>query len=170
MTKYTVLRDTREKEDKGWWFPASQYCYGTQEQALKTGDYTLLGYENVLCIERKGGVNEFASNVCQERFTRELERMRAYRFAFILLEFSMEQLMLYPKASGVPIYKRRSIKITGSFILKRYIEICQEFPTIHIILCGDTRGRDIASSIFKRTLEKLSGEFTGQDTVSDDVA
>ena len=56
---YLVYRDTREKD--GWDFAQSGYCAGTEPQTIKTGDYTLHGYENHLCIERKGNVSELAS-------------------------------------------------------------------------------------------------------------
>lgn len=50
--KFKVIRDTREKV--GYWdFVPDDRCSGTIEKAVQTGDYTLVGYEDVLCIERK---------------------------------------------------------------------------------------------------------------------
>ena len=52
LEPYTVIRDTREKDEKGWGFKSSKYCAGTIEEKLDTGDYSLYGWAQHLCIER----------------------------------------------------------------------------------------------------------------------
>ena len=68
---YLVIKDTREKQ--GWDFPQSHSCVGTSIEKLDTGDYTIDGHRDTLCVERKGSVSEFAGNLVQEkeRFVRE---------------------------------------------------------------------------------------------------
>src|SRR5215210_7578524 len=73
---YTVLRDTREQQ--GWIFEQGKLCNGTISKALKTGDYTLVGFESILCVERKKNVAEFAKNIIEKRFENELTRMEAF--------------------------------------------------------------------------------------------
>jgi ERCC4-type nuclease len=96
---YTVLKDTREQQ--GWTFEQGKFCNGTIPRALKTGDYTLLGYENVLCVERKKNVAEFAGNIVEKRFERELERMESFLYSFIICEFTLADIMAWP-----PFYYR----------------------------------------------------------------
>lgn len=152
MDKYTVIRDTREHEDKGWSFASSSCCQGTNTSKLDTGDYSLEGREEDLCIERKGSVAEFAKNVTEKRFERELERMEEFKYAFIILEFSMEDLISYPDGSGIPYSKRRYLKFRGPFILKRLIELQLQYKS-KILFCG-TKGKEVCSSIFKRVVER----------------
>lgn len=152
-SKYTVIRDTQEK--KGWVFPQSEYCKGVVDLKLPTGDYTLVGLEKILCIERKGAIAEFAQNITSVRFHKELERMRLFKYAYLLLEFTMEDLLKFPVGAAIPAYIKRKIKVRGPFILLKYIEYTHEYPNMHIILCGN-KGQEVARSIFKRVLENES--------------
>lgn len=160
--KYTVIRDTREKDRKGWWWNCSQSCSGTVEQTLRTGDYSLQGYEAILSIERKGSISEWAGNVVQPRFFRELKRFENFRFSFILLEFDMNDLYQYPKGTKIPMSRWSQIKLGGPFILKRTLEIMMLYKP-KVILCGP-HGREIASSIFKRVVEIINDEPNNRPT------
>lgn len=150
--KYMVLRDTREKKKKGWMWKASQSCAGTTEETLKTGDYTIRGLENVFVLERKGSVSEWAKNVCEARFEREMERLVLFKYPFILLEFTMSDMLNYPVGSGIPKWRWPSLKFTGAFVLKKTLELQINYPKVPIILVG-SRGQEVASSIFKRVIE-----------------
>lgn len=146
---YTVLRDT--KEQQGWFFSETSYCDGTVEIKLPTGDYTLRGYETLLTIERKGSSGEFAHNVVENRFERELKRMEDFAHGFMVLEFTMDDLVNFPRNSGIPIHLWPKLRIKSYFLVKRFIEFQMQYKT-KIILAG-THGKDVASSIFKRTIE-----------------
>jgi len=54
---------------------------------LDEGDYSIYGFEDQIAIERKG-MNDFLSSITQgrERFEREIERLSAKRFKFIIVE------------------------------------------------------------------------------------
>ncbi len=148
---YVVVRDTREKADQGWTWKKSKYCAGTVTRKLDTGDYTLEGMENYLTIERKGSISEWAKNVTEVRFERELERLDGIQHSWILLEFNMTDVLNYPVGSGIPKFKWRSLKFRGPFILKKMTEMmCAH--RVHIVLCGGS-GKEVASNIFKRTIE-----------------
>ena len=149
--KYTVIRDTREHRDKGWTFTGSTRCAGTETTKLDTGDYSIKGMEELFCIERKGSVSEFARNITENRFEKELQRLESFKYPFIILEFEMSDIIDYPKNSGIPYKKRTQLKFRGPFILKRLIELQMNYKT-KILICGD-RGREVASSIFKRVVE-----------------
>lgn len=149
IVPYVVISDTREQHP--WEFSYSQYCKGTIYTKLPTGDYTLEGFEDILCIERKASTNEFSQNICQDRFKKELDRMQSFRYAFIICEFTMDDILSFPKNSGIPHQLWPKVKIKPYFILKSYIEI-EVLHNVKIILAG-THGKDIASSIFKRVVE-----------------
>ena len=68
MTRFTVIRDTREKEGHGWWFDENAYCIGTEKTKLDIGDYSIKDKEHILCIERKESVSELAGNCGEKRF------------------------------------------------------------------------------------------------------
>jgi hypothetical protein len=149
QTKYTICRDSREQQ--GWIFNSSANCTGTIVKGLKTGDYTLIGYESILCVVRKGSLREFAGNIIQARFDRELERMESFALSFLILEFSMDDIMRWPISSGLPPYLRTKIKINKYFILKRLLEIETDYKT-KVILAGPY-GKEVATNVFKRTIE-----------------
>lgn len=152
--KFIVLRDNREKPDHGWKFNASKFCAGTQAATLQTGDYSLLGYENILSIERKGSVVEFANNLCQDRFYRELDRLENIQYPFIVLEFSLKDLIDYPYCDGVPYSIRKKIKISGAFLLRRLCEIQLKYKTKIIFGGNPSSSKEFVLSVFKRVVEK----------------
>lgn len=147
---YTVIRDTREQKGRGWIFPANKLCSGTLIKTLKTGDYTLLGFESVLCIERKATITEFAANLLQKRFEAELVRMDSFKYSFLVLEFTMKDLMTWPYSSGLPAATRIKIKTRPEFLLRRLIEI-ETTHTAKVIFAG-CYGMDVVNSIFKRVV------------------
>ena len=162
--QYTVLRDTREKVDQGWQWRKSKYCLGTETRKLDTGDYTLEGLEDYLTIERKGSISEWCKNVTGARFEKELIRLDTIQHPWILLEFNMTDVLNYPVGSGIPKHKWRYLKFRGSFILKKMTEMMRDHRA-RIILCGGN-GKDVASNIFKRTIEHVSTKSISISTKS----
>lgn len=160
MDKYTVLRDSQEKDGHGWRFNKTDYCDGTIIRKMKTGDYSLIVFldngqtkdmTNIFTIERKGSIGEFARNIVEKRFDRELERMAHIKHSFILLEFNMSKIINYPVGSGIPKSKWKDVKIRGPVILRRMSEIMIQYPNIKIICCGKY-GQNMALSLFKRIM------------------
>jgi len=149
---YTVVKDTRER--KGWIFPKTSSCVGMVEQKLNEGDYSILGLETQVIIERKGIVAEFAQNITQDRFTRELERLDKIIYPFILLEFTLDDVMKFPVGSGIPKSRWKRLRVTPTFIIKRINEIIINHNT-QIIFCGK-HGQMMADSIFRRVLESIN--------------
>lgn len=157
VSQYTVIRDTREKPDHGWLWAKSKYCQGTINKKLDQGDYAIDGYEDYMIIERKGSVSEWAGNlgVQWDRFERELERSRHIKNVWIVLEFDMRDIMNFPVGSGIPKRKWASLRFKGPFVLKRTLEIMSKYPNVSIVLAGGS-GKEVASSIFKRTTESIN--------------
>ena len=152
MIKYKVKKDTREKEKHGWIFPVSDQCLGTEVETLKTGDYTLEGYEKILTIERKGTSGEFAQNIVQSRFEKELIRLEEFEQPFIILEFELEDVVNFPQNSGIPEKICQKLRITPQFYLKKINELQLKYRTKFVF--AGKRGREFASSLFKRVVEK----------------
>ena len=150
---YTVLRDTREKEGQGWGFAPSKYCAGTIDATLPTGDYTILGSEATFVIERKGSIGEFAGNLYQARFVRELERLRSFTHAYIILEFTLDDILNFPASSSIPRSRWKYLKVTPAAFLKRVANYELDYPNIRFISAGAS-GRAYASSLFKRIAER----------------
>lgn len=147
LPRYQVLRDKQEKKNY-WDFPESPWCLGTHEISLKTGDYTLKNMEDFFTIERKYSTGEFSANVCEKRFERELQRMDAMDQAYLILEFTLEDIETFPHNSGIPSRFWSKLKVNHKFIRKRLFEIMSDY-NIQVILAGD-RGAEYAEWIFNR--------------------
>ena len=151
---YTIVKDSREKAGHGWNFRKSEHCSGQITTMLATGDYTILGLEDVFTIERKGTVREFAQNVTEKRFDAELQRLDLITYPFVVLEFTMDDLLKYPVGSGIPAYKWKYLVIKGPQILKLMLEFEIKYRT-KFILAGE-HGQAVATSIFKRVMESVN--------------
>jgi ERCC4-type nuclease len=151
---YTIIKDTREKVG-GWDFLPSDLCLGTEIGTLKTGDYTIKGMESIISIERKKSVSEIAMNVGkkQKPFEKEMVRLSKFKHAFILCEFSVNNILEFPKNSGIPRDKIDEVKITGKFILKCLMEYQIEY-NVRVLFCDNNHNAIIvANSLFKRLYE-----------------
>jgi len=146
----SVIVDTKEKQP--WTFDNDTQNISTKSHKLKTGDYSIEGLEEVLCIERKKSVAEFAQNITQARFENELIRMEQYKYRFIILEFDLRHIDDFP--ANLPLKVRQKIKITSSYIMRRISEI-QIHNQIDVIPCSNrTYAEFVATNIIKRVYEQ----------------
>lgn len=100
----TLIVDSREPKDSGW---EPYFKLPVIRGTLRTGDCSMLGYENQISIERKTlsdliGCLSFGRN----RFERELERSVNLEYFAVLVEAGYSQLvygdyrsMMRPKAA-----------------------------------------------------------------------
>lgn len=147
---YKVIKDTREQD--GWFFSEYDQCNGMEIGTLSTGDYTMRGFEDVVCIERKGCVSEIAGNLGKKKsaFNAEMERMKDYAFSFVICEFSMDDLLNYPNGSNVPHKLRSQVRVTGKYLLKCLLEF-QIWYNTKVLFCGNKKNAFlVCNSIFKR--------------------
>ena len=103
---FNIIIDTREQQ--AWEFPR----HSTANKKLDTGDYSLGGLEDILCIERKKSVSEIASNITEKRFEDVLERMTKYKYTYMIFEFSLTDVLMYPQGSEIPRHKWKYIRIS----------------------------------------------------------
>lgn len=180
VPKYKVIKDTREQD--GWFFSSYDKCSGMEVGTLHTGDYTLEGFEDIICIERKASVSEISTNLGKKKkaFYNEIERMRDFQFRYILLEFSASDLIDYPNSLlkteedketyrrykdgeiALPNFKRfqvvRQTKITGRYLLKALMEISLHYD-VNVMFCDNKHNAFmICNSIFKRLNESFHKE------------
>ena len=114
-----ILCDTREPDPSPW---EQYFSVRAVRGTLATGDYTLLGCETSVSIERKT-IDDLIACFCdqRERFVRELQRFQAIPARFIICEGRYEDLLagryrsqMKPKSafeSGVALMVRFGIPL-----------------------------------------------------------
>lgn len=129
-----IIQDTREKPSFSWDF--SFYGHEKKVQGLKTGDYSIEGYENQITIERKRNTGEISINLGfkWKQFSEELLRMCTYPHKIIICEFPEEDLDVFPNKSGIPRNKWSSLRMSAGFLKKRLYSI-KEIYDIDVIFC-----------------------------------
>ena len=79
--------------------------------------------------------------------------MESFPHKYMVLEFSLSELLKFPKETRIPIKNKSSVKITGRYMLKCLIEF-ELYNNVNILFCGDKHTAFLAvSSIFKRINE-----------------
>lgn len=146
-----IIVDTREKQP--WTFSQSESVGSVVSHKLDTGDYSLVGLEDKLCIERKQSVSELASNITQPRFRNVLQRMSAFPYKFLLLEFDYGQIDKYPMGSNIPKSLMDKVHISGAFIMKFLSEVQIKYG-VHVVPCSNSQyAEHVAINIMKRVYE-----------------
>ena len=166
MSKFTIIQDTKEK--KPWCFDLYSSCDAVLRQGLKTGDYSILGLEDVISIERKHSSGELYNNCFKyyARFKREMERMAEIEYKYLICEFSKETLLEFPRNSGIPnkmIPTKKGkcpawnlLKYTGLDILNR-LEKFEKRYGIELIFCNSRlEAQDKAIEILESVYERIS--------------
>ena len=142
-----IIVDTREKEPYTFYGEDVEIHY----DKLDTADYTLVGLENKLAVERKKSVSEISQNLISARFTKELKRMTQIPHSFIVCEFSLQQLIDFPVGANLPPKVFKKIKITGRFLLRRMCEVMRDFTNVKVLFCDNRYlGEEMTLSILKR--------------------
>ena len=98
---------------------------GTIEKRLKTGDYSLLGYEDFVTIERKSLPDAYNS-VTKERFYKEMVRLSRFRCAALIIESNLDEFepssytkVTKPMAVGLLVNFWAVFKIAPVFVPNR---------------------------------------------------
>jgi ERCC4-type nuclease len=150
--EFTIIVDTREQ------MPWEFGYHVTSKRKLDTGDYTMEGFESIFTIERKMSVSEIATNITENRFKDVLERLGKIPHAYMLMEFSIEDIYIFPVGSDIPKKQWDKLRVKGHYIMKALIE-AQINHNIHILFCGDSNNAErTAVSIMKRIYEKYGNQ------------
>ena len=152
LPEYTVIRDTREQEGHGWFFHShapDRYpprCKGMMIDTLSTGDYSLLGYEDILTIERKQDFGElWTCFFDKKRFEAELERMKSFKYRLIVVESILNHDMF----NLTPPQCIRNMP--GKALMRWLTQIMIKY-TVPIIYAG-TAGRKVAQLYFEEVVK-----------------
>ena len=147
-----IIQDTREQIPLDF----SPYGIKTISKKLDTGDYTFLGLEDIICIERKRNICELALNIGKDwiRFAKELDRMQTFQYRYIICDFSSEDIDIYPNCVCVPKKYRKYIKIRPKFIHKRIEEIRSEYE-IEFLFCGSSlQSEQVIMELYDKLIQK----------------
>lgn len=153
LPSYTIIRDTREQQGHGWTFGAhkpdhkSPRCDGTITQTLGTGDYSIVGYTDILSIERKADFSELWGNYSSKKrpaFEAEMQRMSQLKHPYIIIEssFTPDIMELSPPqfSKGVP----------GKSLIRWLMSLSSKYG-VHIIPVGPC-GKRIAQMICEEVI------------------
>jgi len=165
--KFTVIVDTDEKIPHE--FLPDEFCEGSIRKKIKTGDYCIVGAEDILAIERKRNLQEIYGNftIDWKRFRNCLDRLSEFQFPVIVCEFPFYDIAKFPLDSGIPSrYWKPKHFAYRKHILNRFLMIKEEWG-IEVIFAGSReRSHEIMIEIFKSTNEFLS---SGQFNVAPDL-
>ena len=94
----TIIEDTREQTPLDF---SGHRGVESVRSGLKTGDYSVQGYEDKICFERKS-IPDLVGTLIggHERFLREMDRMKDYEEKYILVEHSASKAYLYCERHG----------------------------------------------------------------------
>lgn len=154
MKMFNIIVDTREQTP--WEF--SESCINeVYYDKLESGDYSIEGFEKEFTIERKSSVSELFANVIQDRFEKELNRLLEYKHRFLILEFSVDDIMRFPVGSNIPKYRWKHLRIKPPFVIKQ-LSIYQIKYGLPVIFAGNRKNAIcIGTSLMK--------EFYGHNKV-----
>lgn len=168
LPRYTVIRDTREKENYGWYFKKHTYpnrkppnCDGTIINKLDTGDYSLVGYEDILTIERKQDFAELWGNYkLKSRFEEEIERMSHFKHKLVIIEayLTPDIFDLTPPqfTRGVP----------GKALIQWLFNLTAKFG-VHFVPAGQC-GRKIAQHFMEEVVRLEKDRWIPKDELYND--
>lgn len=142
----TIVVDTREQLPYTFSAPGVSTLRGT----LQTGDYSLLGYETRVAIERKT-LNDFVGSITRERqrFMREVERMKTFQSKAIVVEANWSDVV-----SQLYRSKAHPASVFGSTIA---LIVDHEIPVYFL------SSRHIARRFTERFLTRFHAAQTARD-------
>jgi len=88
----TIITDSREK---------NPYMFkDSVTRKLDTGDYSIVGYEYQICVERKTKSDAYGTiGKGRTRFIKELQRMAEFEYSAIVIESSLSHFLQPPDFS-----------------------------------------------------------------------
>lgn len=98
MTNLSIIEDSREQAPLNF---TDIKGVEVVRQGLKTGDYSIQGHEDSICFERKS-VPDLVQTLIEghSRFLKEIERMKSFKRAYILIEHTAGTVYRYCERHG----------------------------------------------------------------------
>lgn len=152
-----VKQDTREQsvyafEGIGWdasdgGGPGKTLTIETVRGTLKSGDYSLVGYESRVAVERKSLADLYGTlGQGRDRFERELVRLSAMEFAAVVVEATWPEVCAEPPDHT---------KLPPKIVFRSVVAWSVRYPTVHWIPAGPRRLAEITTF---RLLERFVKE------------
>ncbi len=149
---FIVIQDSREQKPLVF---ESQDVSDIIIQKIDTGDYTILGLEDKLFVERKASVLELYKNITEKRFWEEMERTRSFKYRYLIAEFDLEDIELFPYGCGLPREQISKLKMGKDFIYKNIIERIMLEYDIQVIFAGNPHNAaKVLAKVMKYVCEK----------------
>lgn len=150
-----ILIDSRDKRDFRYDFS----IYGVEQEvkALKTGDYTLDGYEHLLTIDRKKSISELYGNFFMDysRFRKELERLSVMK-GYILCEFPYSQVIDFP----LDMPRHVKPKYNAEDIINKIVKITDKYKVEFIFCNSREEAEQTCFNILKEFYEQFNTRTT----------
>jgi len=109
----------------------------TVRATLKQGDYSLVGHEHAIAIERKSASDLYGTlGQGRDRFKRELERLAGYPVAGIVVEASWHEILTEP-----PVHSQLKPKN----VYRTILSWSQKYPRIHWWMMGNRRLAEVTT-------------------------
>ncbi len=147
MVEFTLIEDTRERDP--WSFHIYDQCIATVRQKLDEGDYTtqeILDLEistgrKILRLERKASTGEIALNLGKHhaRFIKEMERLEPYEHKYLILEFSIDDILDFPVGSKIPKKIWKYLRMNGKLLYNRLKAIEDKYG-VELVFSNDKVG------------------------------
>lgn len=149
-TAFVIGRDNREQLGylfEGFKADASEgnrpLVVRVEDVTLQSGDYSLIGYQDQVAIERKSFEDLFSTlGQGRERFVRELERLNEMDFAAVVCEVGWREVAFHR-----PVHSRMSSKS----VVRSILAWSQRYIRVHWFMAGDRR---MGEAITFRLLER----------------
>jgi hypothetical protein len=148
-----ILRDTREKQP--WDFEWYNEVKKVEVCTVKVGDYTLKGYEDLVAIERKRSTGELAINFGKKRkqFLAEMEKMRDYKWRYVICEFPRVHLLRFPEDSGIPKRDWKYLRMNAGYINKTVNDLTEKYGVTFLFCQSPYEAQDEAIKIFQTVID-----------------
>lgn len=122
----------------------------TVRATLKQGDYSLVGHEHAIALERKS-IDDLYGTIGggdrRERFVRELERLAGYLVAGVIVEASWHEILTEPPPHT---------QVKPKTIYRSILAWSQRYPRIHWWMMGTRRLAEVTTF---RILDRYYREF-----------
>ena len=145
MEKLIIIVDSREQEP----YEFDPEIVSIKHKALAVGDYSLDGFENRVCIERKSLQDYMQSVIKQrDRFLKEINKLSEIQYCCIVVECDLSDIMGKRYRSGV--HPNSVLGATLSLMVDHRVPVC---------FCSDRQlARTFTEHYLKRVYRKLTSE------------
>jgi len=148
-----VIVDTREKIN--WDFTV--YNITQESKKLTAGDYSLLGYEKSISIERKRSTGEIYNNLFKDFkvFKNELAILKDYKVKYIICEFPMANIYTFPERSTIPKYLWSKLKCSSKLFSAKIEEVSSTYEIPFLFCTSPIDAQQKALYILKEFYESV---------------